>query len=44
MKETYVVPEMEIIGFDSEDVITASGLTDGGTGNDFGEIGDIHIS
>ncbi len=44
MKETYIVPEMEITGFDSEDVITASGLTDGGTGNDFGEIGDIHIS
>lgn len=43
MKEQYTAPEMEIIGFDSEDVITTS-LTDGGTGNDFGEIGDIHIS
>ena len=28
MKETYIVPEMEIIGFDSEDVITTSIETD----------------
>lgn len=43
MKEKYTSPEMEIIEFDSEDVITTS-LTDGGTAGDFGEIGDIHIS
>ena len=44
MKEKYTAPEMEIIGFDNEDVITTSGFTDGGTGNDFGGLGDIHIS
>ena len=43
MKEKYTAPEMEIIGFDSEDVITASGLTDAGTGGDMGGSGDIHI-
>lgn len=44
MKDKYTSPEMEIIGFDSEDVITASGFTENGTGKDFGGIGDIHIS
>ena len=42
MKDKYTAPEMEIIDFDSEDVITAS-LTDGGTGGDMGGLGDIHI-
>ena len=43
MKEQYTVPEIEIIGFDSEDVITASGLTDGGTAGDFSGTGNIPI-
>lgn len=30
MKEKYTSPEFEIIRFDSEDVITTSGITDGG--------------
>ena len=42
MKEIYTVPELEIIEFDNEDVITTS-LTDGGTGGDMGGNGDIHI-
>lgn len=36
VKEKYTAPEMEIIKFDSEDVITAS-LTDGGIVDDFGK-------
>ena len=28
MKETYTAPEMEIIEFESEDVITTSGIDD----------------
>ena len=44
MKDKYTAPEVEIIGFDNEDVITASELTDNGTSGDFGGIGDIHIS
>ena len=43
MKEKYTVPEMEIIEFDSEDVITTS-LTDGGTAGDYSGIGDKQIS
>ena len=42
MKEQYSAPEMEIIEFETEDVITTS-LTDGGTGGDMGGLGDIHI-
>lgn len=30
MKETYVAPEMEVIRFESEDVITTSGIIDTG--------------
>jgi len=39
MKEKYTVPEMEIIEFDTEDVITTS-LTNGGDAPDFGQGGD----
>ena len=35
MKEIYTAPEMEIIAFDAEDVITTS-LTDGGTEGEIG--------
>ena len=35
MKETWKSAELEIIGFESEDVITTSGMGDGG-GNDDG--------
>ena len=42
MKEKYIAPEMEIIEFDAEDVITTS-LVDGGSGGDFGGNGDIQI-
>ncbi|WP_295084586.1 hypothetical protein [Ruminococcus sp.] len=42
MKQKYIAPEMEIIEFDAEDVITTS-LTDGGTADDFSGNGDIHI-
>lgn len=27
MKERYVAPELEVIGFESEDIITTSGVT-----------------
>lgn len=42
MKEKYTAPEMEIIEFDTEDVITTS-MTNGGTAGDFGGNGDIQI-
>ena len=42
MKETYTAPEMEIIRFDAEDVITTS-LTAGGTKAEIGGPGDIQI-
>ena len=44
MKEKYTSPEMEIIEFDTEDVITTS-ITGGGNANDFpsGGKGDIDI-
>ena len=44
MKEQYTAPEMEIVEFDAEDVITTS-LVNGDYGNDFptGGNGDIHI-
>lgn len=32
MKEIYTAPEMEIVEFDNEDVITTSELGDGGSG------------
>ena len=41
MKELYTAPEMEIIEFDTEDVITTS-LTNGGVGGDYNG-GDIKI-
>ena len=43
MKETYTVPEMEIIGFDNEDVITTSGFNNGGTEGEIGDGNIIHI-
>ena len=43
MKKIYTAPEMEIIAFDNEDVITASGMKNGGTGGDMGGTGDIQI-
>ena len=44
MKKKYIVPEMEITEFDTEDVITAS-IGDGGNAGDFpsGENGEINI-
>lgn len=44
MKDQYTVPEMDIIVFDAEDVITASMKSSGGAGEfpDGGQ-GDIHI-
>ena len=42
MKETYIVPEMEIIAFEAEDVITTS-ITGAGDYGDYGGSGDIHI-
>lgn len=41
MKEKYTAPEMEIVEFDTEDVITTS-LTNGNTAGDYG-IPDINI-
>lgn len=38
--EKYTAPELEIIEFDAEDVITTS-LTGGGDASDFGGDGDI---
>lgn len=44
MKEKYTTPEMEIIKFDTEDVITTSGgFTDGGNYGDFGGNSEIQI-
>ncbi len=37
MKEAYEVAEMEIIEFETEDVITSSGDEIGGGGEGFGE-------
>lgn len=38
----YETPEMEIVFFESEDIITTSGLIDGGIGDgDSGEFGDL---
>ena len=37
MKEKYITPETEVIRFESEDVITTSGIGDDTNGN----IGDI---
>lgn len=44
MKEKYTAPEMEIIEFDTEDVITTS-ITGNSTASDFpsGGNGDINI-
>ena len=44
MKEIYTAPEVEIVEFDAEDVITTS-FFNGDYGNDFpnGGSGDIHI-
>ncbi len=43
MKETYTAPEMEIIRFENEDIITASGFTNGKTAGEMGGNGDIQI-
>lgn len=42
MKEQYTVPELAIIEFDTEDVITTV-LTNRGTAGDFSGNGNIHI-
>ena len=42
MKEKYTAPKMEIIEFDTEDVITTS-MTNGDIAGDFGGNGDIQI-
>jgi len=42
MKEIYTAPEMEIIAFDNEDVITTS-LTNRGIEDDMGGSGNIII-
>lgn len=42
MREKYTSPEMEIIEFDTEDVITTS-LTNGGNVPDYSGNGDIQI-
>lgn len=36
MKEIYTAPEMEIIQFDTEDVITTSNFSNGGNAGDYG--------
>lgn len=41
MKEKYTAPEVEIIEFDAEDVITTSSWKNGNDANDFGGNGDI---
>ena len=41
MKEKYTTPEMEIVEFEAEDVITTSSWTNGKDANDFGGSGDI---
>ena len=43
VKEKYIAPEMEIIEFDTEDVITTS-LTGGGTKGEINGPGDITIN
>ena len=43
MKEIFTAPELELIRFDTEDVITTSGLTNGDTVPDFGGGSDYHI-
>ena len=41
MKENYTTPEMEIVEFEAEDVITTSSWSNGNDANDFGGDGDI---
>ncbi len=41
MKEKYTSPEMEIVEFDTEDVITTSSWTNGKDANEIGGNGDI---
>lgn len=41
MKEKYTAPEVEIIEFEAEDVITTSSWTNGNDASDFGGDGDI---
>ena len=43
MKKEYIVPEMEITQFETEDVITASNFTNGGNAEDYSGDGDIQI-
>ena len=43
MKEQYTAPEMEIIAFAAEDVITTSGFNNGGTEGEIGDGNIIHI-
>lgn len=42
MKEKYTTPEIEIFGFEAEDIITTSGFINGGTAGEPGE--KINIS
>ncbi len=40
MKETYTAPEMEVVEFESEDIITTSNISSGGgSAPDFGNGG-----
>ena len=41
MKEKYTSPEVDIIEFEAEDVITTSSWKNGNDANDFGGDGDI---
>lgn len=44
MKKIYLAPEMEIIAFETEDVITASGMKNAGSLGDLTGDGDISIN
>ena len=43
MKEIYTSPEMEIVRFGCEDVITTSSWTNGNTAQDYNNDGDIQF-
>lgn len=43
MKKPYIKPDVEIVEFETEDVITTSSQTNGNTAQDYNNDGDIQF-
>jgi hypothetical protein len=43
MKKPYIKPDVEIVEFETEDVITTSSWTNGNTAQDYNNDGDIQF-